>query len=222
MSSHFNLIHNFFKLLLRIHLKLSQYRLVWRRFTLKMSPIPPNKEIEDKKTNLSNENLSSDNNEIYNEAIEGNGEYVPLSQDVNYTYRYVQSTNDTDETQTSSSDEDENQTDCQIDPDLEFEMLASSRADPTCKKIKSHSDSFENNSHLTDVDVFQRKNQLEPEEIILDESKSKTINNLMANFQLPETSIPEWAKTMPEDNWKKKLLDALNAKKTDLFANNAS
>ena len=29
--------------------------------------------------------------------------------------------------------------------------------------------------------------------------------------------VPNWAKTVPENVWKKNLIDSLNAKKTDLF-----
>jgi hypothetical protein len=72
--------------------------------------------------------------------------------------------------------------------------------------------------HLTEVDVFQRKNQLEPEDILIDENTSKKITGIMSNFKLPDSCIPEWAKKLPEDKWKKNLLDALNAKKTDLFS----
>lgn len=43
----------------------------------------------------------------------------------------------------------------------------------------------------------------------------------MAGFQLPESAQPEWAKSVPEEVWKKNLLAQLDAKKTDLFANQA-
>ena len=39
----------------------------------------------------------------------------------------------------------------------------------------------------------------------------------MSNFKLPETCVPEWAKNVSEDTWKKNLIESLNAKKTDLF-----
>ena len=187
-----------------------------------MSPIPPNKEIE--KTSLSsNENLNNgENNEIYNEAIEANGQYVPLSQAVNYTYRSVRNENHTDDTSSSSDDDDDDEEtlekNAEIDPDTEFEMLASSRADPSFTVTKKNDAELEKILHLTEIDVFQRKNQLEPEDILIDENTSKKITGIMSNFKLPDSSIPEWAKKLPEDKWKKNLLDALNAKKTDLFS----
>lgn len=72
-----------------------------------------------------------------------------------------------------------------------------------------------------DKDVFARRVELECEEIPLDTTKSQTISSLMAGFQLPESAQPEWAKSVPEEVWKKNLLAQLDAKKTDLFANQA-
>lgn len=71
--------------------------------------------------------------------------------------------------------------------------------------------------HLLEKDVFEKKVELQCEEIPLDDSKSKTINNLMSSFKLPDTCVPEWAKNIPEDTWKKNLIESLNAKKNDLF-----
>lgn len=188
-----------------------------------MSPIPPNREMEEKKESMSNENLNRDDetNEIYNEAYEANGEYVPLSQDVNYTYRSVQNANQTSDTTSGSSSEDDEIEEkyVEIDPDTEFDLIASSRADPSFRIAKENDARFEKNTHLTEIDVFQRKNQLEPEDILIDENTSKKITGIMSNFKLPENAIPEWAKTLSEEKWKKNLLDALNAKKTDLFSN---
>lgn len=190
-----------------------------------MSPIPPN--IENKKTNLSStENLNSvDQDEVYSEAVEGNGDYVPLAQQVNYTYSSIptENTNQLDEHNSSSDDSDSDNDDDkqeQIDPDLEFEMLASYRS--TGVSSTANKTTNDTNYHLTEVDVFQQKNRIEPEDILLDETKSKQIVNLMSQFRLPESSIPEWAKQMPEDKWKKNLLDSLNAKKTDLFSSKGS
>lgn len=39
----------------------------------------------------------------------------------------------------------------------------------------------------------------------------------MANFKLPDASVPDWAKNVPEHLWKTNILNSLNAKKTDLF-----
>lgn len=72
-----------------------------------------------------------------------------------------------------------------------------------------------------DKDVFARKVELECEEIQLDATKSQIISSLMTGFQLPESAKPEWAKSLPEEVWKKNLLAQLEAKKTDLFANQA-
>ena len=186
-----------------------------------MSPIPPNKEIHDKKNDeLINDNPNNEAPDVYEEARAAPGEYVPLSQDVNYSYRSVQNANDENDSESSSTD-DEQDNYCQIDPDAEFEMLASSRVDAIIPHRNNKPD-LSSNYHLTEVDVFQRKNLLEPEEIQIDETKSKTINNLMSNFKLPDSSIPEWAKTLSEEKWKKNLLDSLNAKKTDLFNNEIS
>ncbi len=37
-------------------------------------------------------------------------------------------------------------------------------------------------------------------------AKAKTIKEAMANFHLPNSSIPEWATIIPEGKWKEKLL----------------
>jgi hypothetical protein len=39
------------------------------------------------------------------------------------------------------------------------------------------------------------------------------------NLRLDEKFIPNWAKLVPENIWKKNLIESLNAKKTDLFEN---
>ena len=93
-------------------------------------------------------------------------------------------------------------------------MLASSRVFTSNERTNTN---YDRNQHLFESDIFERKNILECEEIHLDETKSKEINNLMSNFKLPDSSVPEWAKLVPEDVWKKNLIDSLNAKKTDLF-----
>ena len=40
----------------------------------------------------------------------------------------------------------------------------------------------------------------------------------MSNINLPEVSVPSWAKVVPENVWKKNLIDTLNAKQTNLFS----
>jgi len=59
--------------------------------------------------------------------------------------------------------------------------------------------------------------ELQCEEIVVDEGKAKEIASLMSGFELPATAVPEWAKSVPEEVWKKNLLSALDAKKVDLF-----
>ena len=76
--------------------------------------------------------------------------------------------------------------------------------------------------HILEKDVFAKKVELECEEIPLDASKSQTISHLMSGFQLPESAMPDWAKSVPEEVWKKNLLASLNAKKTDLFTQSSS
>ena len=43
----------------------------------------------------------------------------------------------------------------------------------------------------------------------------------MVNFKLQENSVPKWTKEVPENVWKKNLLNSLDAKKTDLFTNSS-
>ena len=74
---------------------------------------------------------------------------------------------------------------------------------------------------MFDKDAFARKVELECEEISLDATKSQTISSLMKGFELPESAKPDWAKSVPEEVWKKNLLAQLDAKKTDLFVNQA-
>ncbi len=59
--------------------------------------------------------------------------------------------------------------------------------------------------------------ELQCEEIVVDEGRAKAIASLMSGFQLPATAVPEWAKSVPEEVWKKNLLSSLDAKKIDLF-----
>lgn len=58
---------------------------------------------------------------------------------------------------------------------------------------------------------------LESESISLDSSKISLISDIMSNIKLPLNSTPEWAKSLPEQVWKKNLIENLNAKQTNLF-----
>lgn len=183
-----------------------------------MSPIPPNKELE--KNSSSNElNQQELTNNIGNEETtdQTNPEnaYLPIPQNIQNNENSTDDIdNDEDE---DDDDEDDDDSEPEIDPDLHFEWLASSRASQKPNERNSSNDAMNNHTYVFETDVFERKTQLECEEIELDEGKAKTINNLMSNFTLPDCAIPEWAKVIPENVWKKNLIDSLNAKKTDLF-----
>lgn len=43
-------------------------------------------------------------------------------------------------------------------------------------------------------------------DIDLDATKIKEVKSVMASIKLPETSIPQWANTISEDQWKEQLL----------------
>ncbi|XP_032671697.1 male-enhanced antigen 1 [Odontomachus brunneus] len=43
-------------------------------------------------------------------------------------------------------------------------------------------------------------------DIDLDAAKIKQVKSVMASITLPETSIPQWASTISEDQWKEQLL----------------
>jgi len=60
----------------------------------------------------------------------------------------------------------------------------------------------------------------ECEEIFLDDDKAKEISGLMSGFEMPKEAVPEWAKSVPEEVWKKSLLSSLDAKKVNLFNSN--
>lgn len=181
-----------------------------------MSPVPPNKEgsvnkeIKPTESMNSTEQNGTESNETTNEENGGaNGaDYVLLN-----TNPASAATNQNDD------EDDETESEDEIDPDEHFAMFASSRAFE--KKDDQNRAAAESNkpqySHLFETDVFERKIALESEEIHLDENKCTTINSLMQNFKIPDESIPTWAKLVPEDAWKKNLLDSLTAKKLDLF-----
>lgn len=47
------------------------------------------------------------------------------------------------------------------------------------------------------------------ENIVLDTTKTAEILNVMNNFKLPPSSIPVWARDIPEDQWKDDLLQKI-------------
>ena len=190
-----------------------------------MSPIPPNKGPDEPSQPVANENQQIINDEAENEEAE-DSEYQLLSQNPGATgagengQHRVESHDDDDEDDEDDEDSDDDDDEpFQIDPETGFELLASSRANiPPSNTATTNNDQTKfDNSNLFEVDVFQQRNQLECEDIVLDESKSQEINKIMSNFQLPDRCIPEWAKLVPENVWKRNLLETLNAKKTDLF-----
>lgn len=195
-----------------------------------MSPTPPNKDStangkEIKPQSIQNDQVNTDgfevidndqmNNEEANSATataeERDRNYRPLEQNPS-------ATNEADDDEEDDDSDDETDSEPEIDPDEHFGLLASSRATAMTKNTTPSSKAeLTSYSHLFETDVFERKIVLESEEIHLDEEKTKKINDLMQNFKLPEESVPSWAKLVPEDVWKKNLLDCLNAKKLDLF-----
>lgn len=188
-----------------------------------MSPTPPNKE-----GNLGNKDIKEENE---NEAIRdeltenmANNEeqrerraiYIPLDQ--NAPYR--DSDNGDDDEEEDKDGDSDSELD-ELDPDEHFAILASSRAFSKKDKASPLEPALIKYAHTFETDAFERKVALESEDIHLDDEKGKRINNLMQNFKLPDESIPTWAKLVPEDVWKKTLIDCLNAKKLDLFKNNS-
>lgn len=193
-----------------------------------MSPIPPNKDINppnDRKRNSNDLNpnetdlntattveqadLNPDESQPQTyEPLEQNPNAIPTSQGPDHPDE--DDDDDDDDEDDSDSEPDE------LDPDEHFAMFASSRAFAKKSEIEPGPD-YAKYAHSFDCDVFERKRTLESEEIHLDENRSQQINNLMQNFKLPEEAIPAWAKLVPEDVWKKNLLDCLSAKKLDLF-----
>jgi hypothetical protein len=193
-----------------------------------MSPIPPNKENTSNNKQPSvdlEEDLVGNQEEELQEAVET----LPRPEDTESNqYRSIPDAEtaedggrDEKEDSDESDEDEDDDSEPELDPEVHFELLASSRAGGTGpgedKAKKAATNDMFNYSHQFDTDVFERKNVLEPEEIHLDSEKSKLIQTSMAGFSLPQTSIPDWAKLVPENVWKKSLMDSLNAKKIDLF-----
>ncbi|XP_035916633.1 male-enhanced antigen 1 isoform X4 [Anopheles stephensi] len=64
------------------------------------------------------------------------------------------------------------------------------------------------NAEFLNVDVWNapRPNELS---IDLDSSKAAEIVNVMAGIKLPTTAVPEWARGVPEEEWKENLLQRI-------------
>ena len=190
-----------------------------------MSPIPPNKDSD------SSQNINDPTGEPNNlEPTPDPPAWDPNYYNVNYSgVTYEQLNQEASNTAGQGDDDTESDTDEEdacvekedADPDFGFELLASSRINNSTgdERHKISENNFQINTELFEKDFFAKKSELECEEISLDESKSTIINGLMSNFKLPESSIPSWAKQVPENVWKKNLIDSLNAKKIDLFNN---
>jgi hypothetical protein len=181
-----------------------------------MTPVPPNKlnselnekEPNDDETNESNE-TNTRNHQESNEQNDFDQNYEPLAQNQN-EYQIDNGEDDSEEDWKSDEDSEPN-------PDEDFHILAYSRANKIPSRSKKDHN-FENFKHMIDDhDVFEQKALAECENFELDEVKSKTITSLMANFNLPESAIPDWAKQVPETVWKKQLTDYLDAKRANLF-----
>ena len=41
---------------------------------------------------------------------------------------------------------------------------------------------------------------------------AEVIKQAMSGFSLPTNNIPEWARVVPEENWKSKLMDSIAKK----------
>uniref|UniRef100_A0A4Y0BN60 Male-enhanced antigen 1 n=1 Tax=Anopheles funestus TaxID=62324 RepID=A0A4Y0BN60_ANOFN len=64
------------------------------------------------------------------------------------------------------------------------------------------------NAEFLNVDVWNapRPNELSIE---LDSSKAAEIVNVMAGIKLPTTAVPDWARGVPEEEWKENLLQRI-------------
>lgn len=165
-----------------------------------MSPVPP----IDKEADKTDIEVTDDAQIPSN--VNNLDDYNEITQNENGADNFEPSDEEDDESDSGSEPD--------IDPDIHFELLASSRAGQN--SLNTNQVSYDN-SHLLEHDIFELKNTLECENIEIDEQKSEKINSLMSNFKLPDNAVPEWAKLIPENIWKKNLIDSLNAKKTDLF-----
>ena len=160
-------------------------------------------------------------------AETANNVYAPLPQSDQASEENAHyETGQVDDSDPEDDEEDEEDSDAdEVDEEAHFEMLASSRAfssqtpKPAAAVDGKQQHSLTTTVHSFELDYFERRKTLQSDEIKLDEEKTRTISDLMSGFKLPDSSVPEWAKVVPETVWKRNLLETLNAKKTDLFEN---
>ncbi|XP_050078576.1 male-enhanced antigen 1 [Anopheles maculipalpis] len=77
------------------------------------------------------------------------------------------------------------------------------------------------NAEFLNVDVWNapRPNELNIE---LDSSKAAEIVNVMAGIKLPTTAVPEWARGVPEEEWKENLLQRIRQRQQPDVADGCS
>lgn len=171
--------------------------------------------------------VSNGDSKVTNEELDT--QETPTTDTVNADYQILTQQNENnpnndEDSEESDDDDDDDDDEDEIDPDLDFEQLATTRAyihEQQQQEKGSHKprNQIEPNHNLFEVDFFERKVKLECEDIVLDENKTKKITEIMSNFKLDDKFVPNWAKLVPENVWKQNLIDSLNAKKTDLFEN---
>lgn len=55
----------------------------------------------------------------------------------------------------------------------------------------------------------------QPSDIEMDNQKVDEVKQAMVNITLPPTSIPEWASKIPEEDWKRELMERIDRLKRD-------
>lgn len=150
------------------------------------TPNPPNPADKDE-NNVVNNDLNEPHiiEEQPEEGVEDgyNGNYYQILMQG----RSVSNTNEgqNDDTEESSDDEDDDEEN-ELDPDLDFEQLAATRAfiQSTASNNPTPANQvIETNHNLFEMDYFERKVKLECEEIDIDDNKSKKITDIMSNFK---------------------------------------
>ncbi|XP_015928225.1 male-enhanced antigen 1 [Parasteatoda tepidariorum] len=61
--------------------------------------------------------------------------------------------------------------------------------------------------------------RLVPEDIKMDEEHIETIKSVMKNITLPTSNLPQWAKIVPEEEWKTALFSEMVVKKCEKSSN---
>ena len=147
------------------------------------TPTPPNPQnLTNETENNLREDVIVDGEEPDEEHFDANGgDYQMLHQ----TPQEQHQDDDDDDDDDSEDDDSES-----YDPDLDFEQLAFTRAFIQQSKDSSKENldnkgqqTAECNANLFEVDFFERKIELECEEIVLDENKTKEITKIMSNFK---------------------------------------